>query len=488
MLCQPDSSLKITQLTVEGNLPVTKTVEQLLQDVPILATTLTTIRIEKCHIESFVYIDNILSTCVNLIDLHLEAPQPERDNPVRLELRECSDFCKDRMETPLKLQRLTIKLFWISNRVKEIVLPRCPFVKSLEIVGAYCDCGPPFCRLHAIISRCMPSLEHIHVSSGTYHAAGDKLWVSRQAYNSAKSWSFDSRQINLKTFDRLEIPPNPIPGYFLLEIESPILTSLEINIGFNGWSNADVKSALHNYLVSPAAVSLVHLRGDGATYHYARLDLGKDQNQKLWTCRLLETLHLDIRDLDILKDRDNEKSASVTRSIFGYLTQLLPRIRELRLKFNQFDFDLEGGLCLLKRLRYLESARFVFFKHGQLRERDLYWLDKYPTSPQDILRQNWIAELQDQLNLDQEALDENDPQGSSNTLKDVIECLKDDGGSSVGHHSENQGALVCLPYLESFVLEDRRKGSKLEFKDPDNSIIQLMKSIRPGCEFRITRN
>ncbi|KAG0007707.1 hypothetical protein BGZ80_004342, partial [Entomortierella chlamydospora] len=103
---------------------------------------LTTITIKKYRIGPILFIDNILNTCTNLLDLHLESVKwsyssQDRFEPVLLGLRDDSDFWTNMSKKPLKLQKLTVKYWRISHLVMEVLFSRCPSLKSLAIASAY---------------------------------------------------------------------------------------------------------------------------------------------------------------------------------------------------------------------------------------------------------------------------------------------------------------------------------------------------------------
>ncbi|KAG0380972.1 hypothetical protein BGX24_002192 [Mortierella sp. AD032] len=83
----------------------------------------------------------------------------------------------------------------------------------------------------------------------------------------------------------------------------------------------------------------------------------------IWICRGLEILHLEFH----VHNNANVKGTHHSRILYGYISSVCPRLRDLRVRFPHFcpsphgghnykyqPYVLEGGLCLLSRLRYLE--------------------------------------------------------------------------------------------------------------------------------------
>ncbi|KAF8929236.1 hypothetical protein BGZ47_001191, partial [Haplosporangium gracile] len=90
----------------------------------------------------------------------------------------------------------------------------------------------------------------------------------------------------------------------------------------------------------------------------------------IWICQGLETLHLELH----LHDQAIEKGSHHTRILYGYIATVCPRLTNLHIRFPHFcmtedrsketkyrPYVLEGGLCLLAKLRNLERLWIV---HG----------------------------------------------------------------------------------------------------------------------------
>ncbi|KAF9384207.1 hypothetical protein BGX21_001362 [Mortierella sp. AD011] len=434
------------------------TADQLLMTVPSLSKTLTTIRIEKYCAEPVYHIDILLSTCENLLDLHLEAVPTEFTGPVRLELRPESDLWLNKTETSLRLRWLTIKYWRVSSKVMETLLPHCRLVKSLEVVDIS-GLSSPLSLFYRLVAECLPSLEHIQITCQSDRMQLFDAIVFQEVFDRVKSWSIDPRDIQEGMW-RLT---DPVPPVLTFENIFPSLTSLSVMGGYYSFGYNDYSDAIHTYLISPAAESLVHLKVERYRFQIVYRNPDSLKYRRPWTCWRLETLHL-----DMLNDSRAMPSASDSRIVLNYLTQLLPRMRTLTLKFNIFDFGLYGGLCFLKRMRYLESAYLVSKKYGAISKRDLHWLDTSSTVP-TVCRKAWMTQLWGQQH-------STTLTSSKESLKDLAKCLQDsddDGGS--------------LPCLESLILETRRLNSRSDFGKSDADMVQFMKSLRPDCYFRIVR-
>lgn len=73
--------------------------------------------------------------------------------------------------------------------------------------------------------------------------------------------------------------------------------------------------------------------------------------KQVWTCRGLKTLRL-----SFYTHKDEDDGGVITtrsRILCGYLSRILPRLEDLSLQFFQLNMALQGGFCLLTRLRRL---------------------------------------------------------------------------------------------------------------------------------------
>lgn len=134
-------------------------------------------------------------------------------------------------------------------------------------------------------------------------------------------------------------------------------------------------SGLHRYLC--ASPHLLHLKAPYAAYLLEHLDVHSRANLsssvrgqgsaaspkhsgKVWACRNLQSLHLGIH---VQRDFPHETKVH-SRIVYGYLSIVCRNIRDLQIDpYYQATLlprpilfmDLDAGLCLLSRLRYLET-------------------------------------------------------------------------------------------------------------------------------------
>ncbi|KAH7060257.1 hypothetical protein BKA57DRAFT_446717 [Linnemannia elongata] len=180
-----------------------------------------------------------------------------------------------------------------------------------------------------------------------------------------------------------------------------VLTSLEL-FGTDR-PTIILQRALHYYLCD--SPHLLHLRAPRAAFLVEHLDVyyrGKFAYTKqevrgnlsqpvvwghirpgVWACRKLLTLHMEFHS----HEQPLLSSAVTTRILFGYIARVLPRLRELFVDtaecYRQGDMafsvklnlQLEGGLCLLAKLKDLERLRIGSYERQlQCSLSDLNWM------------------------------------------------------------------------------------------------------------------
>ncbi|KAI7828187.1 hypothetical protein BC939DRAFT_443833 [Gamsiella multidivaricata] len=507
---RPSRKLRITQLIIQGDIPIATRVEPLLAGSPLLATTLTHIRVEHFMAEPVLEIDEVLNVCRNLVDLYLESPGREGDFnntvPVELLMHPYSILWSAHTNASrhqLKLRSFVAKGFRIMLPVIEAIVRRSPMITALEIVSAFgaervnLQGGGGFKLvpfdlplLFRTMAASLPMVRHIHVSFSNLSMSTNDARVFRECFGGAKSWSLNGAILSSDSLSTLLSAPPTLPhppddaGLY------SCLTSLEI---LSTSTTPSLSSALHAYLVSPSARSLLHLVAPHIPYAVDYFNPHLLHTHRLWTCRSLRTLRLHIH---INLNAPNTTLPSYTewsaRTLWGYLTRLLPRLCDLTIHHPRMIYALEGGLCLLRRTRFLEHINLSSETKVTLEERDLAWLIKHPTRAQKIKRHLWVAKLKTKARFPSSGDDSSGSRrdwdlgaiaqelclDSMGSLQDVLDCLEDgdkDGESDQG----------CLPYLESLVIEQTGNGAYQGNTKTKVETAFLMKTLRSGVSFRL---
>ncbi|KAG0314280.1 hypothetical protein BGZ97_009431 [Linnemannia gamsii] len=201
-----------------------------------------------------------------------------------------------------------------------------------------------------------------------------------------------------------------------------VVTTLEI-FG-EAMANCNPDSGLHRYLC--ASPHLMHLRAPKTAYLVEHLDLhqrlrgrylpaaGPTQSSVqpgIWKCRNLQTLHLAFH-----SRRDSTLSSPTNaRIIFGYLSRVCPQLRDLAILTTEscmlnnriyapvLHMRLQGGFCLLARLKWLErlrigsSHRLIAYKSW-----DLKWMVTNKHSSMDRRQRRKIVGEWEELLVEEE--------------------------------------------------------------------------------------
>ncbi|KAF8985109.1 hypothetical protein BGZ46_005894 [Entomortierella lignicola] len=176
-----------------------------------------------------------------------------------------------------------------------------------------------------------------------------------------------------------------------------VITTLEIMPSIEQSHYDCVIHALHNVLCS--APSLLHLIAPTVPYFAEYFDLSDSSSaavegsfplwnctsrcpaseisfteKKIWACRGLQTLQLRF----ISKLKPDEASPENSRKMFGYISRVCPNLRELAIYRWELNLKLEGGLCLLSRLKFLKKLTVMSWSKTKLKKQDLDWMTRYP--------------------------------------------------------------------------------------------------------------
>jgi hypothetical protein len=234
-----------------------------------------------------------------------------------------------------------------------------------------------------------------------------------------------------------------------LETHIPCLTTLELHwqrkgsfTTFERFPIDIIKASrlLFEYLCNSPSVANLRVLKTGVL-HYNMDVSGRQQFSEpdsvapwtspgVWRCRNLRILHINLRD-----PTSSMKRRAHSRIVFGYITRVAPQLEELEIFYpytsvNKAPYriyapnlcmQLEGGFCLLGRLRYLQRLR-VYSAGGSIvglcQEMDLNWI--VPSGRDDKfkeMRRQEVASWQS-LRLGEDLLlqDEGDVSGDGTSL------------------------------------------------------------------------
>ncbi|KAK3819421.1 MAG: hypothetical protein JOS17DRAFT_820006 [Linnemannia elongata] len=301
-------------------------------------------------------------------------------------------------QLPLSLQDLTLRSVIIEPQQLEHVLDSAPKLKALRLIGMLATRDNMAELLHHV--RSLPIiLETFHLSTHRWSLPEILQLLTPGVAPVTSEWCLWAYDVS--------------PSYLkALELHTPRLTTLELYWSKKGrpcgtlfLNNLDLRSApalLFKYLCTSSHA--VHIKTLKIAVFHPDMDLfGRGEypdtsdgiasidtvvpppSPGIWRCRNLEVLRL-----DLLDHRSSPLRSFVhSRIVFGYISRVAPCLEELEI-FLPFDrssqgphpdpkicLQLEGGLCLLGRLRQLRSLRVASLGGtitGSCKEMDLNWM------------------------------------------------------------------------------------------------------------------
>ncbi|KAF9142848.1 hypothetical protein BGX30_002038 [Mortierella sp. GBA39] len=203
-------------------------------------------------------------------------------------------------------------------------------------------------------------------------------------------------------------------------------------------------------------------------------------HRRVWQCRKLQTLQIDMHGYGFY--RLNRPINS--RLIFGYIARVCPLLEELEIRVpnicgRNLDGDyyspmlslrLEGGSCLLSKLRYLRALRVSWKNYTEdleCKEFDLSWVAPSGRQAADrekrrVAMEHWKSQLEREERAEAEATVTVEQPGQDSVL---MEQLRDLGLlSEVKKTMEDidSGEVICFPALEkvAFGLRLRRSPER----------------------------
>lgn len=265
---------------------------------------------------------------------------------------------------PLHLQSFILRNGHFAQSDLESLLALTPRLQELKLISLrsgvwIVEDQTDLWNISASTMACLKSrgivLRSFHLSLAYPSKASSQCAMFLVSPNST-DWTFSTQDLLPIMVARLRDTPN-------------IVTRLEIYHQDRAKLLPD--SGLHRYLCE--SPHLLHLKAPYAAYLLEHLDVhsranlpssvrgpGSGSTGKVWACRNLQSLHLGIH---VQRDFPHETKVH-SRIVYGYLSIVCPKIRDLRIDpYYQavllprpiLFMDLDAGLCLLSRLRYLET-------------------------------------------------------------------------------------------------------------------------------------
>ncbi|KAF9140823.1 hypothetical protein BGX30_005947 [Mortierella sp. GBA39] len=389
----------LQSLTISGPVNMQMRIAPLL---PYMAS-LTALHLQSVGPSSYT-ITLLLDNCPQLRTLDIHSGSSLR--PRRVQGLEAGE-----LQGPYNLDTLSIYMVCIAQNSIEATVANCPALTSLSLIDLI---DPPLPipgsntttpapaeltmtttsiavarsdkeRLITTIGESCPNLRHFHCSANQGHRA---MVSPMSLFANLQSLGLPAQTIcpELVTI---------IQGY------ASMLTSLTIE-GVSD-NNAGLSESLHRYLCSAAAQNLKQLDAPYVNLDDRLLNLKVTipptpvtpltainaplptttliTPDKIWACRDLNSLNISFD----TQDNAARNLAESSRIIFGYLSQVCPRLQHLKICRDAIDCSLDGGLCLLSELDDLRALEIKTTTLTILNLWDFGWMDNEPTVLQRLV-------------------------------------------------------------------------------------------------------
>ncbi|KAG0293780.1 hypothetical protein BGZ96_002298 [Linnemannia gamsii] len=353
------------------------------------------------------HMDQLLFSCPLLENLHAESFEGlELPGPwVPLAIQR-----KGVNQPALALQSLVLKNARLLQTSLEDLLPLTPHLHELRLTNLlqnewlywpfFSDVSYSWNDLHRCLQHIPHKLTSFHFSVQDHAMPDlDLKAIMFDICPQSTEWTFRAKDLT------------PTLTRYLSELPN-IVTSLELYWPERAHSSPE--SGLHAYLC--ASPHLIHLKAPNIAIIFDHLDVhhrvdsyyshlySRDHlpssvshannkrnddstataHSRVWKCRNLRTLHIAFHNhgLSLLT------SPTHSRVLFGYISGVCPQLRDLEIHipeqmrwahdhhFPNLDMRLQGGFCLLTRLKHLESLRL-----GRVQQRMIF----------DPVHLNWMV-------------------------------------------------------------------------------------------------
>ncbi|KAF9291041.1 hypothetical protein BGZ68_005291 [Mortierella alpina] len=378
----------------------------------IMGPSLTHLRLKTFSLSHIFPLSAILESCPSLLMLQVEASSDEYDieasqleeppiTPGAIQtslLTSHEDTSQDEVAVSTsnkwRLQSCTLDDMYLTATALEALLASCPDLIELRLISIRSrlfsqtrekslHVQEPREQFLRQLNLLCPGLKSLHISlrNGPVQVSEplvaelpsllteiDSIGVDqRSLYSQSVHSSLLSAHWNENQMTSLEILKD--------KNTSIIRTENMIKIG----------DLLHGFLCE--ATGLQHLRGHGGYITFYNLRITSQgimtwyptrqawarSKQRIWACRGLKTLEVEFvaGGANYLDDREH------SRLVFGYISRVCPNLQNLSIKNNGMKLDLEGGLCLLSRLKSLRKLYLKPSWQAPLSKSDLDWIKKY---------------------------------------------------------------------------------------------------------------
>ncbi|KAG0339062.1 hypothetical protein BG000_002911 [Podila horticola] len=343
---------------------------------------------ESCRVNTS--IEAILNGCATLAKLHIQGGH----NPIHI-----FNSHPDGSST-WTLRSLTLRNVGFPQLDLESLLKRLPRLRELRIIDIFLASPPTSPRPYGpgdFISK----REATYFNRNQFMDHVRSLGLGLTAFHLSTNDMYGT--LSESSFQQLFKELAPTMTTFSLstgDMTMPLIASLEMTNTRNVITtlelvrmayNPELSNVLCQFLCN--APFLLHLKASRVMYYTQLMDLngcdGPDGPEsaeerlkpRIWACRGLQTLHLGFS-----KRRGYGTKMDIqSRIVFGYISRVCPRLRDVEIYVVRGTLAQEGGLCLLTRITGLERLLVEVEGYSEVGgEHDLDWVARSQLSNEPV--------------------------------------------------------------------------------------------------------
>ncbi|KAF9208691.1 hypothetical protein BGZ59_010491 [Podila verticillata] len=354
--------------------------------IPLILPYLTSLRRlslhlpESCRVNTS--IEAILNGCATLAKLHIQGGH----NPIHI-------FNNSHKVSPTwTLRSLTLRNIGFPQQDLEALLKCLPKLRELRIIDIFLASPPTSPRptygptgidflskrgaTYFNRSQFMDCVRSLELGLTVFHLSTNDMYGTLAEPSFTELYKDLAPTLTTFSMSTGDMTMPLITSLGLATIRNVITTLELVRMAYN----PELSNVLCEFLCS--APSLRHLKASRVMYYTQLMDLnscdGPDGPEgpedrltpRVWACRGLQTLHLGFS-----KRRGYGTKMDIqSRIVFGYISRVCPRLRDVEIYVVRGTLAQEGGLCLLTRLTRLERLLVEVEGYSEVGgEYDLDW-------------------------------------------------------------------------------------------------------------------
>ncbi|KFH74215.1 hypothetical protein MVEG_01428 [Podila verticillata NRRL 6337] len=366
-----------------------------VKEVLPLLGSLTSLRLDRFAMEPL-HMDVVFRSCPQLKKLHLEnatlmiLPQSSsRLSSLDLTFGARGLLVPSPDDKTFQLKVLTLKGCRVASSTLVDILSVCPRLVEMELTAVSLIKNiddMEACRhiteaeFLSFVGLACPGLRRCHYSNNHKAMEADSVKALFQDNPRVTEWIFLRNDLNVE-----QLMARNIITY--LEIKDDPYPRSRPKAGLDLMSSKLHRFLCHAPLLRELILSGVHCATDrldpfptslkAEPHRMSRVKDSLSPNRfRLWACTGLQTLSLYFTQSYNI-DVPRKLTGRDVRVVFGYLSRVCPNLRHVNIGLDSAPMDLQSGLCLVSRLKYLKTLTIQMPEKASIWSRgpDLSWME-----------------------------------------------------------------------------------------------------------------